>query len=527
VAVSDGLIAGVGEYHDAADVIDADGQHLVPGFINAHCHIESSMLSPADYCAAELMWGVTTIIADPHEVANVAGIEGIRYMLDAIKEMPINCHIQAPSSVPATGYETSGALLDAEALKRLFKEPGVMGLGEVMDFIGVLDGDQSVLSKLAIARGRVIDGHAPGLSGPDLCGYSAAGIHTDHESFSFSEAREKLRAGIAVLIREGSSARNLEAIVSGIVKSGIGTEFTAFCSDDRHWADIMREGTVSCCIRNAIALGLPPSDAYKMGTINAARIYRLWDIGAIAPGYRADMVLLRDYEKAEVDRVFKDGRIVDIADRLGRRRQTERLAENSVRIPSLTLAMLELPTPSADGCPVVGIIPGQIVTRKYFIAAQDVEKALKSGDLCKLAVIERHRATGNIGVGLLGGYGLKEGAVASTIAHDSHNLIVAGGNDADMLLAAEEVRRIQGGFALAQGGEITASLPLPVYGLMTDQAPEEFIPAFENLLKLLHGAGVGKDIDPLITLSFMALPVIPEIRVTDKGVFDVNLSRFI
>ena len=525
VAVYNGYIAGIGEYVSAKKIIDAYGQYLVPGFINAHCHVESAMVSPEFYCAEELRGGVTTLITDPHEIANVAGLQGIFFMLEAAASMPINYFVQLPSCVPATEYEHSGAVLTAGDLKTLLKQPRVLGLGEMMNYPGVLNCEPSVLDKLSVAGDRVIDGHAPAVTGYALSGYAAAGISTDHESISFAEAKEKLRAGLAVLVREGSSCRNLEDLITGVVNNKIKTEFMAFCTDDKHLADIRREGTIRYCVQRAIALGRTPAEAYCMATINAARIYRLRGLGAIAPGYRADMVLLSDLLNVTVSRVFKDG--LDIEEPGLPKRRMRHTLTNSVNLPPLTMSSFALPAPTKEGLPVIGVVAGQLITRKSYVAEQDAQNALKDGALCKVAVIERHHATGNIGVGLLKGYGLKDGAVASTVGHDSHNLIIAGTNDEDMLRAAEEVGRIRGGFALIRGGQPVASLPLPVYGLMSDKSPQEFLPRLENMLRLLHAAGVGKDIDPLITLSFLALPVIPEIRITDKGVFDVTQLRFL
>lgn len=527
VAVRGGRVAGVGSYDRAKEIIDAGGQYLVPGFVNAHCHVESSMVLPETYCTEELRRGVTTLITDPHEIANVAGADGIRYMLDAAVKVPVNYFVQLPSCVPATSHESSGAALNAGDLEALLGDPRVLGLGEMMDYPGVLRCEPHIMDKLDVADGLVVDGHAPDLRGRELSAYAAAGIHTDHESVRFEEARDKLRAGMAVLIREGSSCKNLDEILSGMIANGIDTGRTAFCTDDKHLADIRREGTIRHCVRKAIASGIDPAEAYCMATINAARVYRLRDIGAIAPGYRADMVLISDLENVEISQVFKDGRDIERLDFFTRPRHIRQTPENSVNLPPLTEKSFALPVPPEEGYPVIGIVGGQIVTRKSYIDDARVGGALEAGDLCKIAVIERHRATGNIGVGLLKGYGLKNGAVASTVAHDSHNLIVAGDNDGDMLLAAQEVRRIHGGFALVREGKPAASLPLPVYGLMSAEPPHEFIPALENMLRLLHEAGVGDEIDPLITLSFLALPVIPEIRVTDKGVFDVTQSRFL
>lgn len=523
VAIADGRIAALGNYSDAAEVLELSGRYLVPGFINAHCHVESSMVTPSCYCAEELRHGVTTLITDPHEVANVAGISGIRYMLESTKALPINYYVQLPSCVPSTPFEHAGAVLSAKDLAPLLEESKVLGLGEMMDYPGVINCQPDTLEKLIMARGRVIDGHAPNLTVRELCAYIAAGICNDHESTTFAEALEKLRLGQAVLVREGSASRNLEAIVSGIIQLGISPRFAAFCSDDKHLADLRREGSIRHCLRKAIALGMPLAEAYRMATINAAQIFRLFDLGAIAPGYRADLVVLDNLEEVSVLAVYKDGVVVDpdnVATNAGAHSFPKSVNLAPVQQKDLTL-------PSLDPFPVVEVLGGEIVTRQLLLARAEALNQLEQGQLCKLAVLERHHATGNVGVGLLAGYGLRGGAVATTVGHDSHNLIVAGTNDQDMLLAIRELERMQGGVALVQKGEVTASLPLPAYGLMTHQPAEEFLPQLEQMLEQLHQAGIPRDVDPLVTLSFLALPVLPEIRVTDLGIFHVNSFTFL
>lgn len=525
IAVIDGIIAGIGQYDAARQVDDLAGRYVVPGFVNAHCHVESSMVAPGIYIKEELRWGTTTLITDPHEVANVAGVEGIRFMLDSSRDLPINYYVQAPSCVPATPFEHSGTSLDCKDIAAILREPEALGLGEMMNYPGVLSCDETVMAKLESCQGGIIDGHAPSLTGKELQAYIAAGISTDHESVSFEEACEKLRAGLAILVREGSACKNLEAIIKGAATCKMDTRRMAFCTDDKHIVDIHREGTISHCIRRSIAIGLEPADAYRIASYNAAQIYGLKNLGAIAPGYRADMVVVSSLEDVDVQRVYKDGRAVEFE--AFPIVMPSNSSKNSVHIAKLNNECLSLPK-SKDGVyPVVGIVKNQIVTKKSFIKEEAVPEALKDGKLCKLAVIERHNATGNIGLGLLAGYGLKDGAVASTVGHDSHNLIVAGTNDNDMLLAVREIQSIQGGYVFVQKGKIVGTVPLPIYGLMSDDAPEPFINKLEKLIQEVHGAGVDMDIDPFITLSFLALPVIPEIRVTDMGIFDVEKFQFI
>lgn len=518
IAIIDGYIAGIGNYDAARETVDLYGSYIVPGFINAHCHVESSMVTPDLYCREEVIHGTTTLITDPHEIANVAGIDGVMFMLESANTLPVNYYVQVPSCVPATAFEHSGAVLDASKIALLLNTPGVLGLGEMMDYLGVINCDETVMEKLALAKGRIVDGHSPSLSGLELQAYAAAGIDTDHESTSFEEAREKLRAGLAVLVREGSACKDLDSIISWVVRENISTKQMAFCTDDKHIADIRREGTVRHCVKRAIALGLPIEEAYSMASWNAARIYRLYDLGAVAPGYRADLVVIGDLNKVDVQRVYKDGKPVGEG-------SFESLAgvnaagRRSVNIAKLREDCFKLPEKGVY--PVIGIQKKKIVTKKLELSAEEVALGLKNGDLCKISVMERHHATGNIGLGILSGYGLKNGAVATTVGHDSHNLIVVGTNDDDMRLAVKKVKAMQGGYVLAQNGEITGAVPLTLYGLMSDEAPESFIENLETLIAKVHAAGVPHDVEPFITLSFMSLPVIPEIRVTDMGVFDV------
>ncbi|GHT64893.1 adenine deaminase [Spirochaetia bacterium] len=529
IAIIEGIIAGIGTYKDARQHIDLSGKYVAPGFINTHCHVESSMMLPLTYCYEEARWGVTTVITDPHEVANVAGIEGIRFMMNGAKGAPVNYYVQLPSCVPCTEFETSGAVLDAAALAELISDPAVLGLGEMMDYPGVFSGSAGVYAKLNLATGKIIDGHAPSISGKELQAYAAAGIATDHECTSITEAIEKLRSGMAILIREGSACRDLDALIKGIVENKIDTRRIAFCTDDKHIRDLRREGSIAYNVKRSIELGLDAVSAYRMATINAADIYNLKDLGAIAPGRRADLLVLNDLEQVSIERVIKDGKEIN--------RNTAPNAaaitmapptgsKNSIHIAPLGPGSFKLPH-SKTVCPVIKIKPDQIITGRGTVRSDEVEALLQRGELCKIAVIERHRATGNIGVGLLAGYGLHRGAVAATVAHDSHNLIVLGTNDDDMRLAVEEIVRIQGGYVFVSDNKVQGSAALPVYGLMSDAAPETFTAQLDDLLEKIHAAGVPKDVEPLITMSFLALPVIPELRITDRGLFDVGKFCFI
>lgn len=519
VAICEGYVAGIGRY-DAANAVDLQGKYVAPGFINAHCHVESSMALPELYCAEELRWGVTTVITDPHEIANVAGAAGIRFMLECSARLPINYYVQVPSCVPATPYEHAGSVLTAAELAPFLHHPRVTGLGEMMNFNGVASCDEDVLAKLEQYREKVLDGHLPAVPQRLLQPYAAAGIRTDHESVTFEEARAKLRAGIDVLIREGSGSKNLEAILTGVLREGLDTSHLAFCTDDKHLLDIHREGTIRCHIKRAVELGMGPITAIQLATINAARIYHLRDLGAVAPGYRADLVILEDLNDILVTEVYKDGKLVKACEK-----QTELAAvpeeiRRSVHLPPLTEKSFQLPEQARYQ--VICMVPNQIITQKEELTREEAARQCARGELLKIAVVERHHATGNIGVGLLARYGLHGGAIATTVAHDSHNLIVAGDNDRDMLLAAEELARTQGGYTLIQDGKVLATLALPVGGLMAESGLKELTAGLANLTKLAYSMGVNPQMDPFIALSFLALPVLPELRITDMGVIEVS-----
>ncbi|MFV0401725.1 MAG: adenine deaminase [Oscillospiraceae bacterium] len=524
IAIADGYIAGVGSYDTPAELVDLGGRVVCPGFINAHCHVESSMATPLVLALEEAAHGVTTMIADPHEIANVSGAEGIRWMLDTSLRLPVNIYYQLPSCVPSTAFETAGAALGPEEMIHFLDEPQILGLGEVMNYPGIADCDREVLRKLELFRDRVIDGHAPSVTGRGLQAYRAAGILTDHESVTWKEALEKLRAGIAVLVREGSASKNLDAILTGAIGQKVDTSWMAFCSDDKHLDHIRREGTILHCVRRAVSLGMKPIRAIQMATINAARIYRLHQLGAVAAGYRADLVVLESLGNLELHSVYKDGRRF--------RAEEYSLPEavkhpNTVNFATLSAKQLEA-KPLSDGCyPVIKLIPGQIISKKRLASPEKVAAGLESGKLCHLAVIERHHATGNVGTCLLRGYGLKEGAIATTVAHDSHNIIVAGQNYDDMLAAAKALKKMGGGYVLVKDGKVADSLPLPIAGLMSDKSADELISSQRSMADLAHSMGIKAKLDPFLTLSFLALPVLPQLRVTDQGVFDVEDFRFL
>lgn len=528
VAIADGVITGVGNYTEAERIIDLKGQYIAPGLINAHCHVESSMAIPAHYVAEELKWGVTTLITDPHEIANVAGAAGIKYMLDSTRSLPVNYYVELPSCVPATPFEHSGCVMDAAAMAPLKDLDGVLGLGEVMNVPGVINSDPNVLAKLELFKGRVIDGHAPCVTGRELQAYAASGIDTDHESISWEEALAKLRAGIAVLVREGSASRNLTAIIKGAVASGIDVANMAFCTDDKHLADIRREGTIRHCVQMAAQLGMNPVRALRMATINAARIYGLKRLGAIAPGWQADIVVFDDLESLNPVYVFHKGADANAAMANAPTALPGRELLGSVQVAPFSEADFSIDKFKAGHTyPVIEMLPGEIFTERGSIKGEDVAAALAKSELCMIAVLERHHATGHMGLGLLRGYGLQNAAAATTVAHDSHNLIVVGTNARDMAAAARELVRVQGGYTLVQNGEAVATLPLNVCGLMSDAPAEKLIDALESISDKAHSLGVKESVDPFITLSFMALPVIPKLRITDMGVFDAEHFTFV
>ena len=530
VAVADGVIAGVGSYERAYQVIDLKGAYLAPGLINAHCHVESSMATPEHYCAEELRWGVTTLITDPHEIANVAGAAGIEYMLAAGGQMPLNYYVNLPSCVPATRFEHSGCVMDAKDMAQLMDEPGVLGMGEMMNVPGVIYNSAEVQKKLELFKnaGRVIDGHAPCLGGKELAAYVASGIDTDHESISWAEAKEKLRNGLAVLVREGSASRNLTPIIKGALADGVDVSSLAFCTDDKHLADIRREGTIRHCVQMAIALGMQPVRALRLASINAARIYGLKRLGAIAPGWQADLVVFDNLESLTPQAVYHRGRDA-----------WKELEQVQPVLPSPVLQGSVQPAPFSEATfspaqfaadkeyAVIEMLPGEIFTERSTIRGAEVQAALEKNELCLIAVLERHHGTGNVGLGLLRGYGLQDGAAATTVAHDSHNLIVIGTNARDMYVAAKELVRVQGGYTLVHEGEVVGTVPLNICGLMSSTAPEQLIASLQKIAEQAHAQGVKQGLDPFISLSFMALPVIPKLRITDMGMFDVEKFTFV
>ncbi len=528
VAICGDSIAGVGDYHRAKRVLDLGGRYLAPGLINGHTHLESSMLDVGQYAWAVVPRGTSAVVTDLHEIANVCGLDGIRYVLDCARRLPLDLFLMAPSCVPATHLETSGAGIGFEDIGRLLRWRGCIGLGEVMNFPGVLGGDEDVLRKLSLARRKIIDGHAPGVGGKDLNAYVAAGILSDHESTSLGEAREKLRRGMYVMLREGSSEKNLDALLPLVTDKTY--KRCLFVVDDRSCLDLLRDGDIDAVVRRAIGKGLDPVRAIQLATINPAEYFRLDKLGAIAPGYYANLLVIDELSNLSIGMVFYRGRLVaEEGKPLFSLPQADVGGmDNTVKIKPFGVEALKL-SPSGTTMPVIEVVPGQIITRKRMervktsdgVVVPDTER-----DILKVVVVERHQAIGNIGRGLVRGFGLKKGALASSIAHDSHNIVAVGADDNDILVAVEEVERLHGGLVVAAGGRVLASLPLPIAGLLSDEPLEVVVAKLEKLEQVAKGLGTTLP-SPFSTLSFLALPVIPELRLTDLGLVDVNEFRVI
>ncbi|MFP4432710.1 MAG: adenine deaminase, partial [Spirochaetaceae bacterium] len=526
LAVDQGVIAGLGRY-GGEEERDLEGRFLLPGLIDSHVHIESSFLSPEEFALLVLPRGTTTVVADPHEIANVSGLDGIRYMIDAAAGAPLDVFFMLPSCVPSTSFENAGAVLDAEALATLIEEPAVLGLGEMMDYPALLAGEPGVLAKLELAlkAGKPADGHAPMVLGNDLSAYRGAGITTDHEASTLEEMRARLRLGMRVLIREGSAARNLATLIEGVDEYN--AHLCSFCTDDKQPADILAEGHIDYILRAAVAKGLDPITAVAMATVNAARGYGLYDRGALVPGMLADIAVVDDLAEFSVREVYKRGeRVAEGGAPLFFVALPDRpKVSDTVNAAPVTEGDFVLPL-AGDRVHVIEVVPDSLITkRRVREVARDKQGNFMvdpEHDVLKLAVIERHRRTGNIGLGLITGFGASGGAMATTIAHDSHNLIVLGDSDADMLRAAEELLRIGGGMCIVSRGEVLDSLPLPIAGLMTSEPAGEVAPRIAALTETAYQRlGVNRALDPFTALSFMALPVIPELKLTDMGLFDV------
>lgn len=527
LAIHHSRIVGLGEY-PARREMDLGGHYVCPGLIDGHVHIESAMVPPAEFARAVVPHGTTTVIIDPHEIANVVGTEGIRYMLEAAKYNPFSVYVMVPSCVPATHLETAGAELRWYDLASFLKDEWVIGLGEMMNYPGILRRDQAVLDKLRAFAGRRIDGHAPGLSGRDLEGYVAAGIGSDHECTTVDEAREKIGLGMYVMIREASNARNLRDLLPLI--NPITARRCFFVTDDRYPSDLLDEGHIDCMVRAALRAGIDPVTAIQMATLNTAEYFGLTDRGAIAPGRRADLIVFDNLENFRIEKVFRGGMLVAENGRLVPLPQAPRRVpiRGTVNV-NWARVSFNLPANGRRLIRVIETVPDQLVTRQVVEPAR-IENgravADPTHDILKLAVIERHHASGNVGLGFVRGFKLARGALGSSVAHDSHNLIVVGASDEDMMVAVRAIGAMQGGLVAVADGEVLARLPLPIAGLMSDQPIErvrEDMQALENVAREL-GCSLHS---PFMALSFLALPVIPELKLTDKGLVDVQKFDFV
>jgi adenine deaminase len=522
VAIYGDRIAGIGNYQKAKEVIDLKGSYLAPGLINGHTHIESSMLHPAQYTQAVVPKGTSTVITDLHEITNVAGFNGIKFVMGWAQKLPLDMFLMAPSCVPATHMETSGAEITAQDIKRALKLPNAIGLGEMMNFPGVISGNKDVLKKIAAAQGKVIDGHAPAVTNRRLNAYLAAGIGSDHESTALEEGREKLRRGMHLMIREGSSEKNLDALLPLVNDKTFCR--CLFVVDDRSCSDLLSEGDIDAVVRKAIRSGLEPVRAIQLATINAAEYFRLYDRGGIAPGYIANLITITDLPKLEIDMVFYKGSPVAKGGNylLPPLKASSKELTDTMHIKPFNIEALKL-IARGESFPIIEIIPGQIVTKKRIERVKAKEGVISANveeDTLKLVVVERHKASGNIGLGLVKGFGLKRGALASSIAHDSHNIVAVGTNDPDIFTAVKEIEKLQGGLVVCVDGKILAALPLPIAGLLSPEPLETVVKKFENVEKTALGLG-NIPPAPFALLSFIALPVIPELRLTDMGLVDV------
>jgi adenine deaminase len=517
---------------EAETVVDARGRYLVPGFIDGHVHIESSCCTPSEFSNLVVPCGTTTVIADPHEICNVCGLAGLDYMLADSSDIPLQAFFMVPSCVPATDFEHSGAVLDAKAIASRIGNDRILGLGEMMDYPGVVSASPKVLDKIGEAKrvGKIVDGHCPAIGGADLDAYSASGIRTDHESETGEELRARVRRGMYVMLREGSACRNVLGLLGGVTEANV--RRCLFCTDDRQPKSILEQGHIDNNVRIAVSAGLDPIDALCMATVNSADCYRLDDRGAIAPGKRADFLLLSDLEEFAVHRTYIGGRLAAEDGKIVEKAEPGDFSTvaGKMDIASFSVDRLALPLRS-DHVRVIDIIGGGVVTGagSATVKVEDGHWVHDPGqDILKIAVVERHHGTGNVATALIRGYGLKNGAIAISIAHDSHNIIVCGDRDDDMAVAVEHLRRIGGGIVLASQKKVLADLPLPIAGLMTPLAGPEVAARLDRLhLLARQKLSVSEAVDPLMTLCFMALPVIPAYKLTDIGLFDVRKFDFV
>ncbi|PYZ92322.1 adenine deaminase [Salipaludibacillus keqinensis] len=533
VAISEGKIVGIGQY-EGKEEVDADGKYIVPGLIDGHVHIESSMVSPSHFANVVVPHGVTTVVTDPHEIANVTGDKGIEFMLQDSEGIPLDALFMLPSCVPATPFENSGAVLTAEDLTPFYHHERVLGLAEVMDFPSTASAEKGMINKITDARtrGKFIDGHGAGLGEHAMNIYGTAGITTDHECTTVEEARDRLKKGLYVLIREGSGAKDLEALIPLVTEKN--ARRFLFCTDDKHLDELIEKGSIDDNVRLAIKNGLDPMLAIQLATLNAAECYGLKTKGAIAPGYEGDLLLVDDLHSFSITEVYKngkqvakDGRMISAKESNGRKDDS---LLNTVHLPNVTKESLNISVSNSRKAHAIKLIPNSLVTEKIVVEPDVQEGAFIASvdkNLMKMAVIERHHHTGNIGLGFIQGLGFQSGSIALTVAHDSHNLVTAGTNDEDMLKAIKEVKSMKGGLVLVKDGEVVTSLSLTIAGLMSNRTVEEAYQGLKQLDEGLEKLGFTGDFNPFSALSFMCLPVIPELKLTDLGYFDGNEGKHI
>lgn len=532
IALCDGQIAGIGDY-EGKEVIDAEGRYAAPGFIDSHIHIESSYVSPEEIGRLLVPHGGTTIIADPHEIVNVCGIDGLDYMMEAAKRTALDIKYVLPSCVPATPFEHAGAVINAPEMKEPITRDNILGLGEFMNFPGVINADDMVLEKLLVAKkeGKFIDGHGPGITGKDLNAYTSAGILADHECSTVEEMNDRLERGLYILLRQGSACHNLRPLLKGMTE--MNSRRCLLCSDDRQPKTILHEGHLDNHLRICVEEGVDPVTAIRMSTLNAAECFGLKDRGAIAPGYRADIVLLDDLKDFNVNKVFVEGKLTAIEGKYLPEIETYDISsvKGSVIVKDFSTEKLKMHLKS-NKVNVIGILPGGVVTAKETaeITLDENGEFVRNPeeDIVKVAVVERHQGTGNVACGFLKGYGIKEGAVALSIAHDSHNIIVVGVSDEEMAFAVESLIAQEGGIVLVKDGKVVESMPMPIAGLMSDQSGEWVDQKLTDIHeKAFSELGINGDVEPVMTLCFMSLAVIPEVKLTDMGLFDVTTFSFI
>ena len=524
IAVAEGLIVGMGSYQGRSEV-DCTGKIVLPGFLDAHIHLESSLVSPTEFVKAVLPHGTTTVVTDPHEIANVMGTDGIEYMLQATENLPVDVRFMLPSCVPATPLDESGAILDYRAIDSFYDHPRVQGLAEMMNFVGAINGDEQTVEKIVAAQAhhKKIDGHAPDLQGNDLNAYIAAGVYSDHECHDVKDAIAKLERGQFIMIREGTAARNLEALMP--LLTGKYADRCMFCTDDKHPNDLLEKGHIDYIVKKAISLGADPITAVKVACHNAARYFLLNNRGGISPGYLADFVIIDNFQNFNIEQVYKKGVLMVDHGEIQEFPSPEiepylvERAHKTFHVAALTAEDFAEKRPRG----IIGMVDGEITT----VDAGYSDRIDVEYDVLKIAVVERHKNTHHIGIGYIQGYGLKSGAVATSISHDSHNIIVVGTNETDMAAAVNRVVELNGGIVVWDGGQPVAEVPLAIAGIMSDEPLVTVNEKLETAKDAAHKLGVNPGIDPFMTLSFMALPVIPSLRITTRGVFDVTTQSYV